>query len=192
MTMEPAHTASRRGTGHVLHHCLGTHLRQPGVQVHRGRDSTCASDAPASRVHLNDLRPEASVRTRWWSASPVAVQLGGQFLGPLLWEEEFASVDLDDLPGTGDQVAQAVRQRIPRASSAVPQTSSTGTSRWRSRPATASSSVGSRAVSIRSNTSASIRHRLPDDFRGLSGTPVVSDPTARRFRGEALTTLPLR
>ena len=34
------------------------------------------------------------------------------------------------------------------------------------------------------NTSAPIRHRLQDFFRGLSGTPAVSDPTARRFRGD--------
>jgi hypothetical protein len=38
----------------------------------------------------------------------VAAQLDGQFLGPLPWEEELASVDLDDLPRTGDQVAQAM------------------------------------------------------------------------------------
>ena len=34
------------------------------------------------------------------------------------------------------------------------------------------------------NTSVPIRHRLADFFRGLSGTPVASDPAARRFRGE--------
>jgi hypothetical protein len=37
----------------------------------------------------------------------VAAQLDGQFLRPLLREEEFASVDLDHFPCTGDQVAQA-------------------------------------------------------------------------------------
>jgi hypothetical protein len=34
------------------------------------------------------------------------------------------------------------------------------------------------------NTTAPIRHRLPDFFEELSGTPVVRDPTARRFRGD--------
>src|SRR5258706_14587878 len=41
-----------------------------------------------------------------------------------------------------------------------------------------------RPLTPATNTSASIRHRLPDFFRGLSGTPVLSDPTARRFRGD--------
>ena len=41
-----------------------------------------------------------------------------------------------------------------------------------------------RPLTPATNTSAPIRHRLPDFFRGLSGTPVVSDPTARRFRGD--------
>src|SRR4029077_7617217 len=58
------------------------------------------------------ISAEASVRT-WWSARPVAAQLDGQLLRPLLWEEELAPVDLDDLPRTGDQVAQAVRPLHP-------------------------------------------------------------------------------
>src|SRR5450755_2034474 len=37
------------------------------------------------------------------------------------------------------------------------------------------------------NTTAPIRHRLPDFFEELSGTPVVSDPTARRLRGDGAT-----
>src|SRR4051794_27270426 len=34
------------------------------------------------------------------------------------------------------------------------------------------------------NTTAPTRHRLPDFFEELSGTPIVSGPTARRFRGD--------
>src|SRR5919204_3031056 len=34
------------------------------------------------------------------------------------------------------------------------------------------------------NTTAPIRHRLPDFFEELSATPVVSDPTARQFHGD--------
>src|SRR6266536_2334690 len=35
------------------------------------------------------------------------------------------------------------------------------------------------------NTTAPIRHRLPDFLRGLSGTPIVSDPTTRQFRSDS-------
>ena len=35
-----------------------------------------------------------------------------------------------------------------------------------------------RPLTPATNTATPIRHRLPDFFRGLSGTPVVSDPTA--------------
>src|SRR6266536_560542 len=42
-----------------------------------------------------------------------------------------------------------------------------------------------RPLTPATNTSALIRHRLPDFSRGSSGTPVVSDPTAQRFRATA-------
>src|SRR5215211_2762027 len=43
-----------------------------------------------------------------------------------------------------------------------------------------------RPLTSATNTSAPIRHRRLDFLRGLSGTPVVSDPTARRFGATAL------
>src|SRR3989442_7039533 len=41
-----------------------------------------------------------------------------------------------------------------------------------------------RPLTPATNTAAPIRHRHPDFFRELSGAPVVSDPIARRLRGD--------